>query len=100
MKEPLFKIKIITKNIIDWELIFSSMGELIFMNFLPFGGREVRTEFVYASIENNVEHYKNDKYSYHILIIDDEEINPTGKENIEKYYDAPKIIIWNKDNIR
>ena len=38
MKEPLFKIKVITKNIIDWELIFSSMGELIFMNFLPFGG--------------------------------------------------------------
>ena len=33
MKEPLFKIKVITKNIIDWELIFSSMGELIFMNF-------------------------------------------------------------------
>ena len=100
MEEPLFKIKVITKNIIDWELIFSSMGELFSINALPFGGREVRTEFVYASIENNVEHYKNDKYSYHILIIDDEEINPTDKENIEKYYDAPKIIIWNKDNIR
>ena len=64
MKEPLFKIKVITKNIIDWELIFSSMGELFSINALRFGGREVRTEFVYASIENNVEHYKNDKYSH------------------------------------